>query len=542
MATDKITRRLAAILAADMVGYSRLMETNEADTIARQKAYRKELIDPKISEYKGRIFKTTGDGLLAEFGSAVDAVACAADMQRAMAERGQDVPNDRRIAYRVGINLGEIVIDGDDIFGDGVNIAARLEALAQPGGICVSDAVFKNVRGKVELGFKDIGGQKVKNITEPIGSYQVLLDPGEAGATVAPDRRNRRLMVVGLGAVLVAVIAAGVFLWRPWTAPIERASAKRMKFALPAKPSIAVLPFANLSKDKDQGFFADGITEDIITDLSKVSGLFVVPGHSTRSYKGKAIKIRRISKELGVRYVLNGSVRRAGDKLRVTARLVDAIRGNHLWSARYDREVKDVFAVQSDVTRRVVKAMAVTLKARERDRVFQKYVTNIEAYDVWQRARATVEVPTRANILKGEALFKKTIELDRKFSGGYAGLSFNHSVKARFRYGKSQAEDVKLALATAKKAIEVDPDFAWSHIAMAGAHLAAGDHDAAVDAAERALAIQPGGYETNLFMGFYLFWADQGARAVKHPGDGQHPEPHAGLSRPDFPGSRLHDG
>ncbi len=514
MASERVERRLAAIFAADMVGYSRLMEADEEDTLARQKAHRKELIDPTIAEHNGRIVKTTGDGLLVEFGSAVDAVLCAVKIQRAMTEREAGVADDRRIAYRIGINLGEIVIDGDDIFGDGVNVAARLEALAAPGGIRIADVVFKNVRGKLDLGFEDLGSQMVKNIAEPVASYRVLLDPGAVGAVVTKRSRSRKPVFAIAAALAVAI--AGIVWWQPWSSPLERASAERMKFRLPAKPSIAVLPFANLSRDKGQDFFADGITEDIITDLSKISGIFVVARHSTRGYKGKATNIRQIAEELGVRYVLSGSIRRAGTKLRITARLIDDIRGNHLWSGRYDRDVKDVFAVQSDVTKRVVKAMAVTLKAREHDRVFQKYVTNIEAYDAWQRGRAIVEVPRRKNILEGEALFKKTIELDPKFAGGYAGLSFNYSVKARFGYSSSRQEDVDLALALAKKAIQIDPTFAWSHIALAGAHLANGDHDAAVDAMQKALAIQPGGYETNLFMGFYFFFAGKAALAVKY--------------------------
>lgn len=516
MAEEKVQRRLAAIFAADMVGYSRLMEADEDGTIARQKAYLGELFDPAIAEHDGRIVKTTGDGLLVEFASAVSAVQCAVKIQRAIAEREAGVAVDRRIAYRIGINVGEIVIDRDDILGDGVNVAARLEALATPGGICVSDAVFRNVRGKTDLGFEELGPQKVKNLSEPVTSFRVLLDVNAAAGLVAKPHPRRRLTFAIAAVALAIVVGVGALIWQPWSSSVERASAARMKFPLPTRPSIAVLPFENLSTDKGQEFFAAGITEDIITDLSKISGIFVVAGRSTRTYKGKAVRIQRVAEELGVRYVLSGSVRRAGDKLRITARLVDAIKGNHLWSGRYDRQVKDVFTVQTDVTRRVVRAMAVTLKSRERDRVFQKYVTNIDAYDVWQQARSIVEVPSRTNILKGEALFKRAIELDPKFAGGYAGLSFNHSVKARFGYGASREEEIKLAVALAKKAIEVDPDFAWSHIAMAGAHLAAGRHDAAVDAAERALAIQPGGYETNLFMGFYLIWAMRSAQAVKH--------------------------
>jgi TolB-like protein len=289
-----------------------------------------------------------------------------------------------------------------------------------------------------------------------------------------------------------------------------------MAYPLPDKPSIAVLPFGNLSDDAGQDFFAAGITDDIITDLSKISGLFVTAPHATQSFKGKDASIREISEALGVRYVLSGSVRRDGERVRITAQLADALRGDHIWSNRYDRELVNVFSVQSEVTKRVVAAMEVTLKAREQDRVYQKYVTNIDAYDAWQRARAMVEVPSKKNILEAEGLFQKTIELDPSFAGGYAGLSFNHSVKARFGYGGSREADVDQAYKLAEKALATDPSFAWSHIAMAGAHLARLEHDAAVDSARNALAIQPGGYETNLFMAFYLAFGDKPALAVQY--------------------------
>lgn len=506
MADKRVQRRLAAIISADVVGYSRLVRDDEEGTVAAVKAAITGTFAPNIKSHGGRIFKLMGDAVLAEFPSVVDSVQCAVAVQKAL--------SGNKLVFRIGINVGDVIVEGDDIHGDGVNIAARLESLAEPGGICISGKVMEEVRVKVKLGFEDLGAQKVKNIDEPVSAYQVLLNPDAAGSVVSKPRRMRQTVLAALAAVLIAVGA--VAWWQPWLPSIEQASAKRMKFPLPAKPSIAVLPFTNLSNDEGQDFFAEGMTDDIITDLSKISDIFVTARHSTRGYKDNAVKSHQIAEELGVRYVLGGSVRRAGDKLRITAQLVDAIKGEHLWSERYDRKVEDVFAVQSEVTQNVVKAMAVTLKARERDRVFQKYVTNIEAYDVWQQARAAVEVPRRKNILKGEALFKKTIELDPKFAGGYAGLSFNHAVKARFGYSTSREEDVKQALALARQAIEVDSDFAWSHIALAGAYLANGNHDAAVDEAEKALAIQPGGYETNLFMGFYLYWAMQSERAIKH--------------------------
>ena len=319
-------------------------------------------------------------------------------------------------------------------------------------------------------------------------------------------------------AIILALVAGGAgLIWQqPWRTKIEAASMDKMAFALPDKPSLAVMPFSNISNDKDQDYFADGLTEDIITDISKVSGIFVVASGSTAAYKGKSVKVKQVAEDLGVRYVLAGSIRRSGDQLRITAKLADTIKGSQIWADRFDRKVDDVFAVQSEITRQVVRALAVTLKANEHDRLYQKYVTNIDAYEAFIKARAAAAAPTRENIERSEGLFKHAIELDPKFAGGYAGLSFNYSVKARFRYGDKPKEDAILALEMASKAIEADNEFAWSHIALAGAQLANGNHDRAVDAARRAIVIQPNGFESNLFMGFYLNFAGQSDEAVKY--------------------------
>jgi len=518
VAEKRVQRRLAAILAADMVGYSRLMEADESGTIARQKAHRSDLIAPKIAEHNGRVVKTTGDGLLVEFASAVDAVLCAVEVQQAMAEREAEVSSDRRIAYRVGINLGDIVIDGDDILGDGVNIAARLEGLAESGGICISDVVYKSIRGKLDLGFADLGPQKVKNIAEPIGTYSVLLDEAAAGQVVS--RRPRLWTRLGWPAygmaALLLVAIAGLVWWRPLAPDDARASVARMKYPLPDRPSIAVLPFENASSGKDFEFFAEGIAEDIIADLSKASGIFVVARDSTFKYKGEPIALRQVAEQLGVRYVLEGSVRRAGSKFRISVNLTDAVGGREIWSARYDREVTDLFAVQTDVTRQIVQALAVTLKANEFERLYRKHTTNFEAYELFLRARNTVLTPSKSRVDFAENLFKQVIVLDPNFAGGYAGLSLNYSMKSRFGFSSSPEEDKKKSLELAKKAVQVDKDFAWSYIALGGAYLALGDSDAALDAVSQALVIQPNGYEANLWMGFYAHFAGQSALAVEH--------------------------
>jgi len=520
MAEESVIRRLAAIVSADVAGYSRLMGADEAGTRSRFNAHLNELIEPAVENRQGRIVKTIGDGLLIEFASIVDAVQCAIEIQNGMMERNADEPEDRRIAFRIGVNIGDVIVEGDDIHGDGVNVAARLEGLTSPGEICISRAARDQIRDKLDCRLEDMGEVEVKNIARPVRVFRVLFGGVTARSTgqsmFARFQGKRRAFGVLTGMMVLCVGLVGFLLWQQGTALVEAASIDNMAFPLPEKPSIAVLPFTNMSDSTDQEYFADGITEDIITDISKISGIFVVARNSTFTYKGKSVKVPQIAEELGVRYVLEGSVRRSGETVRITAKLIDAVKGKHLWSERYDRDLIDVFAVQSDVTKQVVKAMEVTLRANELDRLFQRHTRNIEAYDAFVRARRIVDPPGRQSIATAQTLFRRSIELDPGFAGGYAGLSFSYSSKARLRFGPSPEEDARLSLEFARKAVQVDRNFAWSHIALAGAHLANGDPDAAVDAAREAVRLQPSGYEENLFMGFYLTFAGQSALAVKH--------------------------
>lgn len=511
-------RRLAAILAADVAGYTRLMGIDEDGTIQRVKSLFVELMQPAISKRGGRVVKLMGDGLLAEFPSVVEAVQCAVEMQSQLALHERDQERERSIRLRVGINIGDVVVDGDDILGDGVNVAARLESLAEPGGICISRAARDQIRDKLEIGLEDWGEVSVKNVSRPVRVFRVLTSPEHAGKTLRRVRVSRpRMAVLAFAAVIVA---GGIGVGGYWASLVSQsfdaASVDKMAVPLPDRPSVAVLPFKNLSEDDSQSYFADGITEDIIADLSKVSGILVVAHGSTRAYRETDVAFRRVAEDLGVRHVLTGSIRRSGTNLRATVQLVDAIRGIHVWGEKYDRKVDDIFAVQSEIAEQVVRAMSVTLKANEHDRLFQKYVANIDAYDAFLKARAAVDAPTPENIAAGEVLFRRAIELDPDFAGGYAGLSFNYSVKARFRFGTAPEEDARQSLELARKAVELDKNLPWSHIALAGAYLANGRHDDAVDASQRALALQPNGYEANLFVGFYLNFAGRSADAVAY--------------------------
>jgi adenylate cyclase len=364
-------RKLAAILSADVKGYSRLMSQDERSTIRTLKAY-KEAMSSLIEEYKGRVVDAPGDNLLAEFGSVLDAVNCAVEIQRELAERNAELPPGRQMEFRIGINLGDIVVEERRIYGDGVNIAARLESLAEGGGICIAGTVHDHVKNKLGLEYEYLGEQAVKNIPEPVHVYRVLSFPGAAAHRVvtAKEKEGRKWRNTALTALAVVIVAAGgVLIWnlfmRPTPPTVEPASVERMAFPLPDKPSIAVLPFVNMSQDRGQEYFSDGLTEEIISGLSRVPKLFVIARNSTFTYKGKPVKVQQVSEELGVRYVLEGSLRKAGDRVRITAQLVDATTGGHVWSERYDRDLKDIFAIQDDITMKIITAMEVKLTEGE---------------------------------------------------------------------------------------------------------------------------------------------------------------------------------
>jgi TolB-like protein/Flp pilus assembly protein TadD len=407
-----------------MVGYSRLMEADEAGTIAQLKAHREELVDPTIAEHHGRIIKVTGDAMLVEFASVVDAVLCAAHIQRDMLMRNSVVAEDRRIVFRIGVNLGDVIVDEDDILGDGVNIAARLEGLAVPGGVCVSRTVYNHVKNKVDLAFQHMGDRRVKNITEPVSVYRVLL---EAPTVTTPPslgmlQARRMGLAVGL-AVFVLVAGATVALWvRPWEAQVEPVVPEKAA-PLSDRPTIAVLPFANMSDDPSQEYFADGITEDLITDLSKISGLFVIARNSVFTYKGKAVKVRQIAQELGVRFVLEGSVRRAGEQVRINTQLIDASTGGHLWAERYDGDLADIFALQDRVTAKIVDALALTLTPQDIQNVAEVGTKNVAAHDAFLQGQAFYHRNTPEDNASAAAHFRRAIELDPNFGRAQTAIA-----------------------------------------------------------------------------------------------------------------------
>jgi len=533
MTTQEVKRKLAAIFSADVKGYSRLMGEDEKGTVRTLNVY-KEIMTGLTQHHHGRVVDAPGDNVLAEFASVVDAVECAVEIQKRLRTRNAELPENRRMEFRIGINLGDVIEDGEQILGDGVNIAARLESLSEAGGICISGTVFDQVKNKLNLGYKYLGEQTVKNILEPVRVYQVIMEPEAAGKVIAEKKakpRQWQRAVLGLVVIVIAVVAA-VAIWqlyfRPTRLPVEVASRQKMANPLPDKPSIAVLPFVNMGGDPEQAYFADGMTEDLITDLSKVAGLFVIARNSTFAYKGKATDIREVAKTLGVRYVLEGSVRRSGAQVRVNAQLIDATTGGHVWADRYDGDLKNIFAFQDKVTRNVVSALAVELTKDDRERVARRGTENTQAYDVFLKGWQLYLRQTPEDFRAAIVYFKKAVELDPKYGRAYAALAATYWEAytrywdvalgfSRQRETHFQAEQFLMkamrdptplahqvasamllhvqqhdeAIAEAKRAIASDPNDADGYVALANAFSFAGKASEALEQVERAIRLNP---------------------------------------------------
>ena len=452
MAREGIERRLTTILAADVVGYSRLMAADEAGTLASLKALRRELFDPKTADYHGRVVKLMGDGTLMEFGSVVDAVTFAVDVQRAVALRNTDVPEDRRITYRIGINIGDIIVEGDDIYGDGVNVAARIQETAAPGGICISGDAYRQVRGKMDAVFEDMGEQEVKNIPEPVRMYRWTDDSADP-------------MPSPLGAV--------------GTLP------------LPDKPSIVVLPFDDMSGDAGDPYFADGVTEDIITELSRFSSLFVIARNSAFTYKGRAVKAQEIRRDLGVRYIVEGSVRRAGGRVRVTVQLIDSETGSHVWADRYDRELGDIFDLQDELTQAIVATLPGRLLLAEEKRIRRKPPQQMAAYDYVLAGRIHHHRVTSEDNAEALRLLEKAIQLDPGFAEAYAWKACTLGQALQFGFCTDFAETEKEAFAAIDKALSLDESDVECHRLLCEVRMESRRFDEAETHSELALAMNP---------------------------------------------------
>ncbi|MCH8154886.1 MAG: adenylate/guanylate cyclase domain-containing protein, partial [Proteobacteria bacterium] len=457
-------RRLAAILAADVVGYTRLMRADEVGTLQRLTALREGVLEPLIAEHTGRVVKLMGDGLLVEFASLVDAVGCAVAWQTAVDEHEAERPEDNRFCFRIGINLGDVIVEGEDIHGDGVNIAARLEGLAEPGGICLSGDAYRQVRGKVEADFEDLGEREVKNLAEPLRVYRIAIK----GPSPAP------------------------------TATVTR------PLPLPDKPSIAVLPFDNMSGDPEQEYLADGISEDLITALSKVRWFFVIARNSTFTYKGQAVEVTQVARELGVRYVIEGSVRKAGNRVRISAQLIDATTGRHVWAERYDRDLADIFELQDEMTQTIVAAVEPELGAAERERALSKPPENLDAWETYQRGLWHLWNFTKDDNAKAPHLLRRAHELDPGFATAYAHEADSRYINVIMGWAEDPDQTLAAGMTAAKKALALDDKDAVAYFAAGRVHMMLGEHDASIGALETSLTLNPNFAQAYHGLGFAL--------------------------------------
>ena len=488
-------RKLTAILSADVAGYSRLMQDDEAATVKTLEAY-KQIISDLVKQHRGRVVDSPGDNLLAEFASVVDAVQCAVAVQKELQARNIELPEQRRMLFRIGVNLGDVIEEETRIYGDGVNIAARLESLADSGGICVSKTAFDQIETKLPFGYEFLGEQTVKNIAKPVGAYRVILEP----RVIKKKGAGRRVPVMSLAAALIVV--AGVALWQfvlrpaapPPAPPVEKADPKQMALPLPELPSIAVLPFVNLSEDPKQELLCDGITDNIINAFSKVPQLFVIARNSTFTYKGKAVKVKQVSEELGVRYVLEGSLQRSGDRVRISVQLVDALTGNQLLSDRYDGETKDLFALQDDITMKVLGVIRIKLEGLGGSKWLSKYkgTHGLDCFLKFQEAVSTLQRNTMADTRKAQQIAEEGLEMCPELSTFYRLLGVVNINYYWFDSSKSPHGYIEKAEELLQKTLAMDENNSDAYGNLSQLHMIKKDYDKALAEAEKSLSLDPG--------------------------------------------------
>ncbi len=520
MATEGFRRKLAAILSADAVGYSRLMGEDESATVRTLETY-KRVISDLIQQHRGRVVDSPGDNILAEFASVVDAVQGAVALQKEIQARNLELPETRRMQFRIGINLGDVIEEEDHIYGDGVNIAARLESLAEPGGICISKTAFDHIETKLPLGYEYLGEQTVKNIAKPVPAYKVLMEPRVTVKAPAPAKpkegARRKSRFIALISVLI-MVAVAVVVWRfalpPVEPKVEKASQQHMAFPLPDKSSIAVMPFLNLSGEPNQDFFCDGLSESLITALSKVPQLFVIARDSTFRYKGKAVKPKQVSEELGVQYVLEGSVQRAGERVRVTAQLIDALTGYHLWSERYDRNVKDIFDLQDEIIMKILTELRVKLTEGETVRLQAKGTNNLQAYlKVLEAIGYGYQFNKEANAV-AKRLLEEAVRLDPNYAVAHIELSFALSRDVILIASESPQETLAKAMKEAQRAVELDNSSAAAQAAVGQDFLLSHQQDKAIEVGERAVRLDPNSHRAKFILALALNYSFRSEEAL----------------------------
>jgi TolB-like protein/class 3 adenylate cyclase len=570
MTTQEVKRKLAAILSADVKGYSRLMGEDEEGTIRTLNAY-KEVITGFVQKHQGRVVGTAGDSMLAEFASVVDAVRCAVGIQEELKDRNKELSEDRRMEFRIGVNLGDVVENGDTIYGDGVNIAARLESLAEAGGICISGTAYDQVENKLSLGYQYLGEQTVKNIAKPVRVYRVLMEPGAAGKVIGEKKaKPRQWQMATMGLVIgVIVVVAAVVIWKLYTPPapkpevapkekvivsqpekvtatvppskevtpkekavpalpekvtkptpfpvpkMEVASKEKMAFPLPDKPSIAVLPFVNMSGDPKKDYLSDGITEEIINALSKLPTIFVIARNSTFTYKGKPVKVQQVSEEMGVQYVMEGSVQWSGDRVRITVQLIDALKGHHLFSERYDRELKDIFALQDEISMKALMAMRVALRGEDARRS-EKETKNLDAYLKLQQAWEHIQVVNKDKVALARPLVEEALALDPGYASAYAALANVNIGEVYVGASKSPRESLDRAEELAKKALTLNDSNFYAHTILSLTYIFKKQFDKAISPAEKAVALSPNSAWACFMFGTALFHSERFEEAIPH--------------------------
>ncbi|MGD9358584.1 MAG: tetratricopeptide repeat protein [Desulfobacterales bacterium] len=535
MTQEGLTRKLTAILSADAEGYSRLMGDDEDATIRTLTSYI-EAMRNCIQEHRGRVVDAPGDNLLAEFASVVDAVSCAAAIQKRLFALNAKLPEERKMQFRIGINLGDVVAEGDRIYGDGVNIAARLEGLAEGGGICISRSAYDQVKNKLDLGYKYLGEHTVKNIADPVRVYRVLMAPEAAGKVLGEKRTRLKQWHLGVVAVSVLIlVATAAAIWYVYfqSEPSDETAALEPKTAssMSEKPAIAVLPFKNLSQDPQQEYFSDGITNDIITDLSKFRNLFVIASNTVFTYKGKSVKITELGKELSVQYVLEGSVQAAGERVRINAQLIDATIGNQIWAQRYDRSKKDLFTLQDEIIETIVRTLEFKIETAELIRVMHKDTTNYQAYDylirgTWYRLQST-----RSSIRKARQMFEKAIELDSQYASAYTALGWCYHLQVEFGWTEFIEQTSQRAVSLAQKALSLDDFQPSAHELLGSIYIRKGQYDLAIAELQQALNLNPNDALFHSEMGEVLLYAGQTDTAIKFMETGLrfNPRPEPGI-------------
>ena len=500
MTDERANRKMSAILSADVKGYSRLMSADEEGTVKALNDCRK-IIARCVDDHRGRVVDSPGDNVLAEFVSTVEAVKCAVKIQEDLKVRNADLPESERMEFRIGVNLGDVIEEDDRIYGDGVNIAARLEGLSEAGGICLSGTAFDQVKGKLSLGYQFVGKQTVKNIPDPIRAYKVLMAPEDAGKIIGEAKPNKWRWVLAAAAMLTAIVVAffisNIYFGPP---PIESASVDKMAFPLPDKPSIVVLPFDNMSGDPKEDYFSDGITEQIITTLSRYPRLFVIARQSAFRYKEKPANIQKVAEDLGVQYVLKGGVQKSDDRVRITVQLIDAISGSYIWSERYDKEVKDIFDMQDDITSNVMKEIVAELTEGEQARRWTQRVTNLKALEKHFQAQGFFCLHTKENYEKARPLFEEAIAIDPNFVYPYVYLGYLHNIQGLRGFSEDRAKSFQTAFDLAQKALALDESDDGVHSLLAMCYSIKRQQNKALSEAERAVALNPNGSDAYMFL------------------------------------------